>query len=421
MTGKEAIEYIHSRLTFGSVLGLDRITALCEMLGNPQDKLRFIHVAGTNGKGSTSTMISEMLMCAGYKTGLFTSPYIIDFRERIQIDGEMIPYDILGDIISRVKEKADILDKKGMNPTEFEIITAAAFLYYYENKCDAVVLEVGLGGLYDSTNIIKNTDVCVITSVSYDHTAVLGNTIEEIAFNKAGIIKNNSAVAVYPQIFDKANNVIVSAAEEKNCALYSVCKDNIDIISNDSYGTQFIYKGRQIKTQLLGEHQIYNAATVFEAGLAMIDKGFNITEKNIIDGIYNAKLPARVQIISRNPMIVIDGGHNEDGVEALCKILKSSFSEYKITAIMGMMKDKDVDSAVRMIAPLCERIVTVTVNNPRSISAEVLKEKVQKYCIAKACPDAVTAFNTEKEKISDGEMLLVSGSLYLASEIMNRE
>lgn len=421
MTGKEAIEYIHSRLTFGSVLGLDRISALCEMLGNPQDKLRFIHVAGTNGKGSTSTMISEMLMCAGYKTGLFTSPYIIDFRERIQLDGEMIPYDILGDIISRVKEKADILDEKGMNPTEFEIITAAAFLYYYESRCDAVVLEVGLGGLYDSTNIINNTDVCVITSVSYDHTAVLGNTIEEIAFNKAGIIKNNSAVAVYPQIFNKANDVIVTAAEEKNCALYSVCKDDIDIIGNDSFGTQFIYKGREIKTRLLGEHQIYNAATAFEAGLAMIDKGFNITENNIIDGIYNAELPARVQIISRDPMIVIDGGHNEDGVEALCKILKSSFSKYKITAIMGMMKDKDVDSAVRMIAPLCERIVTVTVNNPRSISAQELKEKVQKYCPAEACPDAAKAFNTEKEKIKSGEMVLVSGSLYLASEIMNRE
>lgn len=419
MTGNEAIEYIHSRLTFGSVLGLERIEALCEMLGNPQDKLRFVHVAGTNGKGSTSTMISEMLISAGYKTGLFTSPYILDFRERIQLDGELIPMDELGRATERVKEKAEILDEKGMNPTEFEILTAAALLYYYESGCDAVVLEVGMGGIYDSTNIIKDTDVCVIASISYDHTAILGNTIEEIAFNKAGIIKENSAVAVYPQPFDAAYKVIADTAESKNCTLYSVDKNGIEFLKNDSTGNEFIYKGRKIKTQLLGEHQIYNAATAFEAGLAMIDKGFEITENDIISGIFSATVPARVQIISREPMIVIDGGHNEDGVSALCKILKSTFSQYKITAVMGMMKDKDVDAAVEMLAPLCERIVAVTVNNPRSISASELKEKLSHYCKnVDACESAAEAYNKEKAKIQNGEMLLVSGSLYLASEIM---
>lgn len=421
MTGKEAIEYIHSRLTFGSVLGLERISALCELLGNPQEKLRFIHIAGTNGKGSTSTMISEMLISAGYKTGLYTSPFVVDFRERIQLNGEMIPEDTLGEITERVKIAADRLDNQGICPTEFEILTAIAFVYYYESGCDVAVLEVGMGGLYDSTNIIKNTDVCVITSISYDHTAILGDTIKEIAFNKAGIIKENSAVAVYPQIFSEADTVITDTAKSKNCTLYSVDKNNIEIINMNSDGNEFTYLGRKIITQLTGEHQIYNAATAFEAGIAMMDKGFRISETDIINGIYNAILPARVQIISREPMIVIDGGHNEDGVSALCKAIEKSFSQYKITAVMGMMKDKDVDSAVKMIAPLCEKIYTVTVNNPRSISAYELKEKAQKYCNnVESIENAYEAFLKAEKNIKNGEMLLVSGSLYLASEIMTQ-
>lgn len=419
MTGREAIEYIHSRLTFGSVLGLERISALCEKLGNPQNDMRFVHVAGTNGKGSTSTMISEMLISAGYKTGLYTSPYVVDFRERIQLDGQMIPENELGRITERVKAAADELDRQEICPTEFEILTAIALVYYKESGCDATVLEVGMGGLYDSTNIIKDTDVCVITSISYDHTAILGDTIEKIAFNKAGIIKENSSVAVYPQIFTEAEKVITDTAVNKNCTLYSVEKDNIEIIRNDACGTEFEYKGRNIKTQLMGEHQIYNAATAFETGLAMIDKSFNITEKDIISGIYNAQIPARVQIISRNPLIVVDGGHNEDGVSMLCKALKTSFSEYKITAIMGMLKDKDVDSAVKMLAPLCERMVAVTVDNPRTMSASELKEKLSVYCKnVEICDNAAEAFRKEKSAVRDGEMLLVSGSLYLASEIM---
>lgn len=422
MTGREAIEYIHSRLAFGSVPGLERISLLCEKIGNPQDKMRFIHVAGTNGKGSTSTMISEMLINAGYKTGLYTSPYVVDFRERIQLNGKMIPEKDLGEITEIVKKAADEMDEQGESPTEFEILTAIALLYYYKSGCDVAVIEVGMGGLQDSTNIIENTDVCVITSISYDHTAVLGNTIEEIAANKAGIIKDNCAVAVYPQIFSEAFNVIFDTANEKNCPLYVTDKEKITVIRNDAAGTEFIYKGRNIKTQLMGEHQIYNAATAFDAGLAMIDKGFDIKEENIINGIYNAQLPARVQIISRDPMIVIDGGHNEDGVSALCKAIKTSFMGYKITAVVGMMKDKDVDAAVMMLAPLCEKIYTVTVNNPRSISAEELKEKVLNYCKnAEAFSDAQEAFRKAKSEIKKGEMLLVSGSLYLASEIMKQE
>ncbi len=419
MTGREAIEYIHSRLTFGSVPGLERISALCELLGNPQNGMRFVHVAGTNGKGSTSTMISETLISAGYKTGLFTSPYVVNFRERIQLNGQMIHEKELGRITAQVKAAADELDKQEICPTEFEILTAIALVYYKESGCDAAVLEVGMGGLYDSTNIIKDTDVCVITSISYDHTAILGNTIEEIAFNKAGIIKESSAVAVYPQIFDEAEKVIINTAKNKNCTVYCADKNEIEIFRNDILGTEFTYKGRNIRTQLMGEHQIYNAATAFEAGLAMIDKGFSITEEDIISGIFNAQIPARVQIISRNPMIVIDGGHNEDGVSMLCKALKTSFAEYKITAVMGMLKDKDVDSAVKMLAPLCEKMIAVNVDNPRSMPASELKEKLSEYRKnVEICENAVQAFKRERSLVKDGEMLLVSGSLYLASEIM---
>ncbi len=422
LTGKEAVDYIHSRLKFGSVLGFDRINALSDMLGNPQDKLKYVHVAGTNGKGSTSTMIAESLMDAGYKTGLFTSPYVLNFRERIQINGEMIPSDKLGFYVQRIKECIDILETKGLIPTEFEILTAVAFLYFYESGCDVAVLEVGMGGLFDSTNIIKETDVCVITSVSYDHTNILGNTIEEIAKNKAGIIKTNSNVAVYPQIYDSAKDVIYNKISEVKASLYNVDKEKIKIISCNTNGSEFYYKNSKIKTKLIGEHQIYNAATAFEAGLALIDKGYNITVQNIINGISKASIPARVQIISKNPLIVIDGGHNKDGVEALVSALKTSFSEYKITAVIGMMKDKDVDSAIKMIAPLCKKMFTVTVNNPRSASAVELKGKADVFCSdVVAVDDADTAFNLAKDTVKEGEMILVAGSLYLACEIIDKE
>lgn len=420
MTCDNAIDFIHSRLKFGSVPGLERIEALCEKLGNPQDKLRYVHVAGTNGKGSTTMMISNMLMSAGYKTGIFTSPFVIDFRERIQINGEMISKEDLAETVEQVKSCVEELDSVGICPTEFEVLTATAFLYFSNQNCTAVVLEVGMGGLYDSTNIIKNTDVCVLTSISYDHTQVLGETIEEIAFNKAGIIKDNSAVVIYPQLFEGAEKVILNSAKEHGCTVFSADKSDIIVMNSDLSGSEFTYKNQTIKTTLVGSHQILNAITAYEAGLAMIAKGFNITQTDIKNGIQKATIPARVQIVSKDPLIVIDGAHNKDGVCALCDNIKKLFTDRKITAVIGMMKDKDIDSVVKMLAPLCNKMISVTVDNPRTISAIELKEKLKPYCNnVEACDDPIEAFNNAKLNLDKDEMLLVCGSLYLAAQIEN--
>lgn len=418
MTCEQAINYLYSRLKFGSVPGLERIAALCELLGNPQDKLKFIHVAGTNGKGSVCTMMSRMLINAGYKTGLYTSPYVMDFRERMQINGEMIPEDELGALMDEIKPKVEELDKKGITPTEFEVLTSLAFLYYYRNNCDIVVLEVGLGGLCDSTNIIKPPELSIIMSISYDHTNILGKTIEEIAFQKSGIIKDGSPVVLYPQIYPQARSIIKNTAEAKHCKLYEADKSKIEIIKSDIFGSEFMYGGIKISVSLIGSQQILNAATAFEAGRALQERGYRLTDENILHGIKSAKIAARTQIVSKEPLIVIDGGHNVDGINALCDNLKNIFSDYGIIAVIGMLKDKDVDTSVKMLAPMCKKMITVTIDNPRSMSAEELKDKIMPYCAdVTAVANSAEAFNTAKKELAKGDMLLVCGSLYLASEI----
>ena len=420
MTCEQAIEYLYSRLKFGSIPGLERIEALCELVGNPQDKLRFVHVGGTNGKGSTCSMIAGMLRNAGYKTGLFTSPYVIDFRERIQIDGEMIDPDELGSIVEELVPLVEKLDSQGITPTEFEVLTVVALVYYQRHNCDYVVLEVGLGGLCDSTNIIKNPDVCVITSVSYDHTHILGETIEEIAFQKSGIIKENTSVVVYPQPFKEAQKIIIETAKEKNCRIYAVDEATIIPVESDMSGSVFSYKGHNIKVGLVGSHQLYNAATAFEAGKALIDLGVNLTLENVLFGIETAHITARTQIVFKKPLIVIDGGHNPDGVAALCKNLVTVFSGKSVTAIIGMMADKDVSESAKLLAPLCDRILTVTVDNPRSMKSEELKEIFERYnSDVQAFDNLGDALEEISGKIGDDEMLLICGSLYLASEAEN--
>ena len=420
MTCEQAIEYLYSRLKFGSIPGLERIEALCNLVGNPQDKLGFVHVGGTNGKGSNCAMIAGMLQNAGYKTGLFTSPYVIDFRERIQIDGEMIDPDELGSIVEELIPLVAELAKQEITPTEFEVLTVVALVYYQRHNCDFVVLEVGLGGLCDSTNIIKNPEVCVITSVSYDHTHILGETIEEIAFQKSGIIKENTSVVVYPQPFEEAQQIIIKTAKEKNCRIYAVDEDLINPVESDMSGSVFSYKDYTVKVSLVGAHQLYNAATAFEASIALIERGVNLTVENILFGIENAHIDARTHIVSKKTLVLIDGGHNPDGVAALCKNLVTVFSGKSVTAIVGMMADKDISESAKLLAPLCDKILTVTVDNPRSMKADGLKEIFERYnSDVTAFDNLGSALNEVIGKIGENEMLLICGSLYLASEAEN--
>ena len=405
MNYDEALSYIHSLLVFGSQPGLERITELLDKLGNPQDRLRFIHVAGTNGKGSTCTMLSEVYKESGYKTGLYTSPYIVDFRERMQINGEYIPKETLARLTETVKNTNIVV-------TEFEFITALAFLWFAEEKCDLVVLEVGLGGRFDATNVIKTPLCSVIVKIDLDHTAILGDTIDKIAFEKCGIIKNSKTVS-YPLQQSEAIEVVLQ--HNKNAVVPDLSA--LKIISTDITGNTFIYNGTEYKTRLIGEHQIYNALTVIETVKAA---NLAVEQAAVIKGINNAVIPARLELISEKPLVFLDGAHNPNGADALSDFMKKYDGE--ICAVVGMMKDKNCEGFLKQVLAFCKSVITVTVKeNPRTASAEELAEISKKYCDDVATvPDYETAINMINEKSAGKAPIFVFGSLYLAGGLRDQ-
>lgn len=419
MQYEEALNYVHSLLTFGIRPGMERINALLENLGNPQDKLKFIHVAGTNGKGSTCTMLSEILICAGYKTGLFTSPYIIDFRERLQINGQMIEKEDFAALMDKIKPIVEKLSNENLQPTEFEVITAAAFLYFAEQKCDVVVLEVGLGGLLDSTNVIKTPLVSVIASVSMDHMNILGNSLSEIAEQKCGIIKENGVTVSYPLQQAEVLNKIRETSKRKNNKLLIPNLNDVKKSKQSLSGTRITYNNLGLDIKLIGDHQIANCVTAVTAALAAKNRGLNkIDEKAIQSGVSSARIPARMEIFEGSPLVLLDGAHNADGILALSDGLKKYLSGRKLHAVMGMMSDKEYLIALKEILPLCESLVTTTPDNPRALSAEDLMKHALPYgkkCVA--VDDPKEAYLYALKNTSPEDVLLVCGSLYLASDV----
>lgn len=413
MTSFEAIEYIHSRLTFGINPGMERISALCAALGNPQDGLRFIHVAGTNGKGSTSTMIASILSTAGLRTGLFTSPYVIDFRERMQIDGEMIPPEELAEVVSEVKAVCDRLDREGVSPTEFETLTAAAFLWFCRRHCDVVVLEVGLGGLLDSTNIIKTPLVSVITSISMDHTAVLGNTLSEIAAQKCGIIKSEGVTVAYPEQADEVMRVITDTARSEHNRLVVPNMDDCRVVRENITGTDILFGSMKLHVPFAGEHMIKNAVT---AVIAVCESGLNIDARQIEQGIKTAVMPARMELIGGN--IILDGGHNEGCANAL-RAFENRFVGGRRIGVCALMGDKDCDTYLHIVAPLFEKMYLTAPDNPRSLMPEDLTALASKYCAdCTAVFSPVEACRLALEDMHrNGGTLTVCGSFYLAGEV----
>lgn len=413
MNYENSVKYIHSLLKFGMNLGLRRISALLKELGNPQEKLEFIHVAGTNGKGTTSTMLSSILCAAGKKTGLFTSPYVFDFCERIQINNKNIPHDDLSRVVEKVKNACDRLSSKGTEPTEFEAITAAAMLYFYEQKCDAVVLEVGLGGRYDSTNIIPCPKAAVITSISLDHTKILGDTVEKIAAEKCGIIKNGGTVITTSEQNEKALSVIKDTVRVKNGRLLIGDVSAAEILSEDIFGTEISYNGLTVKIPLVGRHQVENTVGVITAARAL-----GISDEFIKKGIESTVIHARMEIISKSPVIMLDGGHNPECAAALENVLVRFADDKSITALIGMMADKDTKDYLAAILPHCKTAVFTKPSNPRAEDeAELLREG---KCF---CKDAVSvkdpkdAYKKALSLVKNGDMLLVCGSFYLLSDI----
>ena len=415
MNYTQSVEYIHSLLAFGIKPGLERIKMLLELLGNPQDKIKTVHVAGTNGKGSTSSMIANALICDGHKTGLFVSPYVISFCERIQIDGKNIDGEYLAERVTRVREKIEELNGKNIIITEFEAITAAAFLCFYESGCDYAVIEVGLGGRFDATNVLKAPEAVVITSISLDHTKILGDTVSKIAFEKCGIIKNGSTVITSANQTDDAAEVIEKTVSERGERLIKTDPKRASILSESIFGTEFIYNGEKYIITLAGEHQIENAVNAIEAA-----KEIGVSPKAIIDGLSRTVMTARMEIIGHDPLIIRDGGHNEGCSKALRDYLLK-YNVKNIRLLIGMMADKDTESYIKNIVPLCKSVTAVTPSNPRAMDGKDLMEIAQRYC--ENCgfiSDPKEAYDRLISTSKNNDTVLVCGSFYLISDIFNK-
>lgn len=395
-----ALNYIFSLDRFGGVAGLERITPVLEYFGNPQNKVKSLHIAGTNGKGSVAAMLNSCLQAAGYKVGLYMSPFIIEFCERIQINSQYISKEILADLVEMVKDTCEKLD---ITLGQFEFITVVAFLYFEKENCNYMVLETGLGGRCDATNMVVKPEVSIITSISLDHTAILGDTISKIAKEKAGIIKSSVPVVTEAQEND-AILVIKEACKQQNANLTVTDLPTNIYIGIDS--TNFNYKGLDYNISLVGKHQAYNATLCIEAL-----KQLGVDNKYICKGLANTVHPARLEIISKKPLVVLDGAHNEGGAKALAEYLKTT--NFKGTAIVAAMQDKDAKTVAKEIAPYLNNIIAVKLHdNPRALPPQKLAEYFSSFCNVELAENYREAL-----ALAEGSPLLVCGSLYLAADI----
>ena len=443
MTPQEAIDYIENHLWSRTRLGLERTRTLLRGIGDPQKKLKFIHVAGSNGKGSTCAMLASILKSAGYKVGLFISPYIQVFNERIQINGENIPDNRLADITTRVKEVAEAMDD---HPSHFELITAIGFQYFLEEECDIVVLEVGMGGELDSTNAIDVPEVAVLTNIGLEHTEYLGDTMEKIAATKAGIIKTGTSVVCYDSV-PEVINTIRKVCTEKKVPMRVADMANIVPISSDIDGQTFKFLRKNISTTmgivtvgrnmvketeatyrlpLLGKHQLHNVAVVLKTVDVLNEKGWKIPDESIREGIANVSWPARFEVLSKDPIFILDGGHNPQCAEALTAGLDEYFPGEKIVFLLGILADKDYKTIVDMMLPYAKEFVCVTPISNRALPAEELAEYIRSKGIdavavdkiAKGIALAIEKGDAENSSAEAKDAPVVAfGSLYLAGTV----
>ncbi len=410
----QAIEYIHS-LYRKAVPGLDRIRKLLSLLGDPQKELKFVHIAGTNGKGSTAAMTASILCKAGYKAGLFTSPYIYRFHERIQMDGAQISDEKLLPLILKVKALAETMEEL---PTEFEFVTALAMEYYRQEKCPIVVLEVGMGGRIDATNAIDAPEVAVITNIGLDHTDALGDTLPEIAANKAGIIKPGCHAVTYRGDAD-VEAVYENICKELDVPLRKADFDSIKLHCCDLFGQRFDHGHRkELELPLLGDHQLHNAAVVLAVIDALIERGWNISEENIRDGLKAVTWPGRFDIVCRQPLFIIDGGHNPQCIQALVKNIDDYLADRKVVALTGVLADKDYGEMFRPVMEKVDSFVCITPDNPRRLPAHELAEHLRAAgARAVACDTVKEAVETAKEMAGEKGAVLCFGSLYSIGDI----
>lgn len=413
MNYSEALAYIHSLDRFGSRPGLDRVQMLFDRAPGILDQ-RFIHIAGTNGKGSVSTMLSYILQNAGYKVGLFISPYIVDFRERIQIDNEMIGEYQLAAAVDHFKPHMDALNAEGVVITEFEFLTAVGFYLFKQNHCDIIVCEVGMGGLLDSTNLIPSPLCSVITRIAMDHTEILGKTLPEIAVQKCGIIKHGCITVTAAQD-DEAMTVIRDTAAAMENPLY--CGDHIVLhdVRDDIGGISFRWLNTDMRLSLIGAHQIENLRCVLAVITALKERhGMTIPASVIADGLENVRHPARFECLRRDPLVILDGAHNPNGLAAFAAAVREYAPDGDRTLIIGMLADKD-STGLKALKGLFTRVIATNVSNPRNLDAYLLAERLRKFFPqVEVVPSPADAY---RRAVSYGKDVFICGSLYLASEI----
>lgn len=425
MNYSEARKFVEETTKYGSILGLETIKTLLDELGNPQDKVKIVHVAGTNGKGSVFTFVQNVLLKAGYHVGRYASPAVFEYREIIQFDGKNITEEEFAKYMANVKSACDRMVSQGKHhPTSFEVETALAYLYFSNKPCDIVLIETGMGGETDATNVEKEALCSVITSISLDHMQFLGNTVEDIAKVKAGIIKENSDVVVSNQ-GESIINVIESQAVVKNSKV--VVANEPYNIKIDGYITSFDYvtandKKLSVKISMMGAYQLINACTAIETLEILRSKGYDITDENIIEGMKNAKWPGRMEVVKEQPLIVIDGAHNPGAAVKLKESIEMYFTNKRIAFIMGVLADKDYSKEIKIVAGLAKKIFTITPDNKRALNGEAL---------ALAVADSnknVTFEPTLEEAVKEAEnlyknneidMILAFGSLSYLGDLKN--
>jgi dihydrofolate synthase/folylpolyglutamate synthase len=415
MSYDEAMAYIHEVTWRGSKFGLERTNELLERIGNPQKKLKFVHVAGTNGKGSTCAMIAKTLTLAGYNTGLYISPFINNFNERMQMNGVPISNSMLAEITAFVKPHADAMAD---HPTEFELITVIAIEYYLRSKADIVVFEVGMGGELDSTNAIDTPELAIITNIGFDHMRELGDTIQKIASAKAGIIKSGGDVLIYDQN-PEADEVFAAACSSRGATLHITDHSRVSnvVVSLDAlkfdckpYGT--------LRCGLVGTYQAKNVAVAITAIELLQSRGWKISEQNLKDGLLTVRWPARFEMLRRSPIFIADGGHNPQGIAAVASSLKEHFPNQPITFLMGVMADKDIPQMLDQLVPIAKAFVTVTPDNPRALSADVLAAMIgERGLAADSRGNVQEGVDRAIELAGKSGIVCALGSLYLLGDV----
>ena len=414
MTAEQAVRYIEEYTWSTTRLGLDRTRELLARLGDPQKALKFIHVAGSNGKGSTCAMLERIMRAAGYRTGLYISPYIQDFCERMQVNGENIPGGMLAEITERVRVVADAMED---HPSQFELVTAIAMEFFRVSGCEIVVLEVGMGGALDSTNVIDAPEVAVITNIGLEHTEYLGNTLAEIAATKAGIIKSGCHAVCYDGA-PEVTEVVRSVCAQREVPLRCVDFSRLQPVSETLEGQDFLWDGAPLHLALIGPHQLHNTCTVLETVEALRERGWKVPASAVAEGLEYVKWPARLEILGRNPLFLLDGGHNPQCAEALTGSLEKLLPGRKVVFLLGVLADKDHSQIMDMVLPFAEKFICLTPVSDRALRAETLAELLRdKGAAAEACGDTETGIRTALAAAGRDGVVVAFGSLYLAGYV----